>query len=69
MKIKMPRKEKSGQKPIKNFLVYHGYDIDTKNWFVEIQIPDLGIGSIIKWFYSKSDYERGLRKVLWTIYN
>ena len=68
IKRKMPRKKRIGQKPIANFTVYHGYDIDLKNWFVEIQIPELGVGSIVKWFYSESDYEKGLKKVLWTIY-
>lgn len=63
----MTRKLRFGQKPISEYEVYHGYDVDVKTWFVEIQIPKLGSGNITKWYQTQSEYEKALKKVLWTV--
>ena len=62
---KMPRNRNIGQIPIKKYEVYHGYDQDVKVWFVEIQIPELGTGNVLKWYKTEEEYEDALRKVLW----
>lgn len=64
----MARKFRNGQKPIENYEVYHGYDIDVNTWFIEVQIPELGEGSILKWFQTEKAYNKGLKKLLWTLY-
>ncbi len=65
----MPRKLRLGQKPITDFEVYHGFDSDCGKWFVEIQIPIYGVGTITQWYDSEKLYEDALKQLLWTIYN
>tara|TARA_B100000676_G_C18014019_1_gene808457 strand:+ start:509 stop:706 length:198 start_codon:yes stop_codon:yes gene_type:complete len=64
----MPRQRRVGEKPIEKYEVYHGYDQDVHTWFIEVQIPEIGTGSILKWFKSEEEYEKGLKKVLWRLY-
>lgn len=64
----MARKKSLGQKPIKNYEVYHGWDTDLEKWFIEIEIIEYGKGSIVKWFDTKEEYETGLKTFLWSIY-
>ena len=62
----MSRTFKLGQKPIKDFEVYHGYDKDCKRWFVEIQIPTHGVGTITEWYNAEKDYKESLEKLFCT---
>ena len=64
----MSRTFRLGQKPITDFEVYYGYDKDCKRWFVEIQIPTHGEGTITQWYDTEKDYHKSLKKLLWTIY-
>ena len=64
----MPRQRRLGEKPIEKYEVYHGYDQDVHTWFIEVQIPEIGTGYILKWFKSEEEYEKGLKKVLWRLY-
>ena len=59
----MPRNRTIGNIPISKYEVYHGYDQDVKIWFIEVQIPELGSGYILKWYKTKEEYEKGLKKV------
>ena len=63
---KMPRNKNIGNIPISKYEVYHGYDQDVKIWFIEVQIPELGSGYILKWYKTKEEYEKGLKKVCLT---
>ena len=50
-----------GTKPINKFEVYHGYDIDCKKWFIEVEICCLGKGSIVQWYNNEKEYLLCLR--------
>jgi hypothetical protein len=58
------REIKSGNVPIVEYQVSYGWDIDVKKWFIEIQMPELGEGSILKWYNYKEDYNKELNKFL-----
>ena len=60
----MAREIKNANVPIVEYQVSHGWDIDVKKWFIEIQIPKFGEGSILKWFNLKDDYKKQLNKFL-----
>ena len=51
----MPRNRNIGNIPISKYEVYHGYDQDVKIWFIEVQIPELGSGYILKWYKTKEE--------------
>lgn len=57
----MPRDKLNSKCPIKEYLIYHGWDQDIKKWFIEIQIPKSGKGQILEWFDSESLYKNKLK--------
>tara|TARA_R100000773_G_C4192473_1_gene97866 strand:+ start:69 stop:263 length:195 start_codon:yes stop_codon:yes gene_type:complete len=60
----MSRDKIVGQKPIEEYYVFHGYDVDVKKWFIEIEIPSLGSGYITRWYDSEKLYEELLQKLI-----
>tara|TARA_R100000406_G_C3007650_1_gene96566 strand:+ start:150 stop:335 length:186 start_codon:yes stop_codon:yes gene_type:complete len=60
----MSRSKQNGVKPIHNYNIYCGFDIDVEKWFIEIQMPKFGQGNILQWFNSKEDYDEELKKFL-----
>ena len=60
----MPRKKRKGQKPITNYYVSYGYDIDVKKWFIDIELFNFSQSNNIKWFDAKKDYLKYIKYYL-----
>ena len=59
----MARYFKSVNKGSVQLDVFYGWDIDVKEWFIDIKMKGFSGGNLTQWFDSENNYKKTLKKV------
>ena len=46
------------------FDVFYGWDIDVKEWFIDVKMKGFSGGNLVQWFSSEEKYKRTLENIL-----
>ena len=60
----MPRNFRSVNKKSVQLDVFYGWDVDVKQWFIDIKMAGFTGGNLIQWFNSESNYKKVLKNFL-----
>lgn len=60
----MPRNFKSINKKSVQLDVFYGWDVDVKQWFIDIKMSGFTGGNLVQWFNSESNYKKVLKNFL-----
>ena len=44
--------------------VFHGWDIDVKEWFIDVKMRGFSGGNLVQWFDSEKKYKQTLENIL-----
>tara|TARA_B100000941_G_C28098229_1_gene346999 strand:- start:150 stop:335 length:186 start_codon:yes stop_codon:yes gene_type:complete len=44
--------------------IFYGWDIDVKQWFIDVKLKGFEQGSITKWFTSEEKFKKTLKKFI-----
>ena len=44
--------------------VFYGWDIDVKEWFIDIKMTGFSGGNLVQWFNSEKNYQDTLKNIL-----
>tara|TARA_Y100000813_G_C23838959_1_gene201082 strand:+ start:120 stop:305 length:186 start_codon:yes stop_codon:yes gene_type:complete len=44
--------------------VFYGWDIDVKEWFIDIKMTGFSGGNLTQWFDSEQSYKKTLKNIL-----
>ena len=60
----MPRNFRSVNKKSVQLDVFYGWDVDVKQWFIDIKMSGFTGGNLVQWFNSESNYKKVLKNFL-----
>ncbi|MBC11061.1 MAG: hypothetical protein CMP32_04025 [Rickettsiales bacterium] len=60
----MSRYFKSVNKGSVQLDVFYGWDIDVKEWFIDIKMTGFSGGNLVQWFNSEKNYQDTLKNIL-----
>ena len=60
----MPRNFKSVNKKSVQLDVFYGWDVDVKQWFIDIKMTGFSGGNLTQWFDSEKNYKKTLKNIL-----
>ena len=60
----MSRYYKSVNKGSVQLDVFYGWDIDVKEWFIDIKMTGFSGGNLVQWFNSEKNYQDTLKNIL-----
>ena len=44
--------------------VFYGWDIDVKEWFIDVKMTGFSGGNLVQWFDSETNYKKTLKSFL-----
>tara|TARA_B100000029_G_C17505117_1_gene934172 strand:- start:1261 stop:1446 length:186 start_codon:yes stop_codon:yes gene_type:complete len=60
----MSRYFKSVNKGSVQLDVFYGWDIDVKEWFIDVKMTGFSGGNLVQWFNSEKNYQDTLKNIL-----
>ena len=60
----MARYFKSVNKGSVQLDVFYGWDIDVKEWFIDVKMTGFSGGNLVQWFDSETGYKKTLKNFL-----
>ena len=60
----MLRKYQSVNKQSVQLDVFYGWDVDVKQWFIDIKMTGFTGGNLVQWFESETSYKKVLKNFL-----
>ncbi len=60
----MARYFKSVNKGSVQLDVFYGWDIDVKEWFIDVKMTGFSGGNLVQWFDSETNYKKTLKSFL-----
>ena len=58
----MSRKYKTIYKDTIQLNIFYGWDIDVKQWFIDVKLRGFEQGNLTKWFTSEEKFRKTLKK-------